>query len=84
MMPSGLKNALSTFQKFMHDVFHGFSEFYDICLDDILVFSKSFDQNLAYVKAVLHRLYDIQMQAKCSKCEFLCLSLYSLGHTFFC
>ena len=56
----------------MHDALRGLSDFADVYLDDILVFSKSVDQHLTYVKAVLQRLHDKQLQAKHSKCEFLC------------
>ena len=56
----------------MHDALCGLSDFSNIYLDDILVFSKSVDQHLTHVKAVLQQLRDKQLQAKHSKCEFLC------------
>ena len=56
----------------MHDALRGLSDFADVYLDDILVFSKSVDQHLTHVKAVLQWLRDKQLQAKHSKCEFLC------------
>ena len=56
----------------MHDALRGLSDFANVYLDDILVFSKSVDQHLTHVKAVLQRLRDKQLQAKHSKCEFLC------------
>ena len=55
----------------MHDALHGLSDFANIYLVDILVFSKSVDQHLTHVKAVLQRLRDKQLQAKHLKCEFL-------------
>ena len=55
----------------MHSV--GYLTFADVYLDDILVFSKSVEQHLTHVKAVLQWLCDKQLQAKRSKCEFLCL-----------
>ena len=42
----------------MHDAILGLSDFADVYLDDILVFSKSVDQHLTHVKAVLQRLRD--------------------------
>ena len=56
----------------MHDALLGLSDFANVYLDDILVFSKSVDQHLTNVKAVLQQLFDKQLQAKRSKCEFLC------------
>ena len=55
----------------MHDALRGLSDFANVYLNDILVFSKSVDQHLTHVKAVLQWLRDKQLQAKHSKCEFL-------------
>ena len=49
----GLTNAPSTFQWFIHEALRGMSDFYDVYLDDILVFSKSVPENLLHVWAVL-------------------------------
>ena len=54
----------------MHNAICGLSDFSDVYLDDILVFSKSVDQHLTHVKAVLQWLCDKQLPAKHSKCEF--------------
>ena len=55
----------------MHDAIRGLSDFANVYLDDILVLSKSVDQHITHVKAVLKWLHDKQLQAKHSKCEFL-------------
>ena len=55
----------------MHDALHGLSDFANVYIDDILVFSKSADQHLTHIKAVLQWLCGKQLQAKHSKCEFL-------------
>ena len=49
----GLNNASSTFQRFMHDALKGLSDFADVYLDYILVFSKSIPEHLEYVRTVL-------------------------------
>ena len=46
VMPFGLTNAPSTFQWFMHDALCGMSDFCDVYLDDILVFSKLVPEHL--------------------------------------
>ena len=46
VMPFGLSNAPSTFQRFMHKALHGMSDFCDVYVDDILVFRKSVPKHL--------------------------------------
>ena len=59
----------------MHDTLKGLSDFADVYLDDILVFSKSIPEHLEHVRTVLQRLHDKKLQAKRSKCDFLRSSL---------
>ena len=59
----------------MHDTLKGLSDFADVYLDDILVFSKSVPEHLEHVRTVLQRLRDKKLQAKRSKCDFLRSSL---------
>ena len=59
----------------MHDTLKGLSDFADVYLDDILVFSKSIPEHLEHVHTVLQCLCDKKLQAKRSKCDFLRSSL---------
>ena len=59
----------------MHNTLKGLSDFANVYLDDILVFSKSIPEHLEYVPTVLQRLFDKKLQAKRSKCDFLRSSL---------
>ena len=53
-MPFGLCNAPTTFMRVMNDVFHPFiDDFFIVYLDDIFVFSKSWDDHAIHVKKVL-------------------------------
>ena len=41
-----------------------------VCLDDILIFSKSHEEHVGHVRTVLERLQKYQYYCKLSKCEF--------------
>jgi len=41
VMPFGLKNAPSEFQNIMNDIFNPYTSFIIVCIDDVLIFSKS-------------------------------------------
>lgn len=81
VMPFGLCNAPSTFQRLMDLVLSGHQ--FDFCvvyLDDIVVFSKSFDEHLKHLKLVFDRLREANLTLKISKCKFGREKLPFLGH----
>lgn len=56
-MLSGLANVPSIFQSFMYEVFRGMlNHFIIVYIDDILIFSHSYDQHVSHVKQVLEKL----------------------------
>ena len=55
----------------MHNALRGLSNFVDVYLDDILVFSNSIPEHLEYVFTILQCLYDKKLQTKRIKCDFL-------------
>ena len=76
VMPFGLTNALASFQTYAHDCLYDFLNFFCIVfLDDILVFSKTLEEHVAYVKQVLSRLYNYGLTCNLKKCEFHASSL---------
>ena len=81
VLPMGLTNAPATFQHLMH---HTFREFLDRCvlvfLDDIVVYSRSLEDHVRDVRAVLQRLQDAGLYAKKSKCELFMHEIEFLGH----
>ena len=81
VMPFGLCNAPATFMRVMNDVFHPFiDDFFIVYLDDILVFSKSWDDHVIHVKKVFEILRKEKLYVKMSKCEFAKTSLVYLGY----
>ena len=51
-----------------------------VCLDNIIVFSKTKKDHLHHLRQVLETLQKHQLKAKPSKCEFLKEELLFLGH----
>ncbi|GBG73144.1 hypothetical protein CBR_g12861 [Chara braunii] len=81
VMPFGLTNAPATFQAAMT------TEFRDlldrsvlIYLDDILVYSRTLDEDIVHLRAVLDRLRLAKYKANLDKCEFAKQKLEYLGH----
>lgn len=81
VMPFGLTNALSTFQGLMNDVFRPYlRKCVLVFFGDILVYSKSLQDHLKHLKAVLGLLQQHQLYAKLSKCHFGCHEVKYLGN----
>jgi len=81
VMPFGLTNAPATFQRLMECVLAGLT--YEQCLiylDDVIVFSSSFDEHLRRLRNVFNALRKAHLQLKLSKCSFACTEVSYLGH----
>jgi len=59
VMPFGLKQAPSIFQRHMDETFKGFEKFCRIYVDDIIVFSDNDKDHTKHVTQVLDRCKDI-------------------------
>jgi hypothetical protein len=81
VMPFGLSNAPTTFQCVMNAVFAPFlRKFVIVFLDDILVYSPSWETHLVHLRQVLETLRNTKFFAKLSKCEFGKTAIHYLGH----
>ncbi len=81
IMPFGLANSPSVFQSFMNDIFRDMLDRRVLVyIDDILVFSDSFDEHIQHVRAVLRRLMQHQLYIKAEKCEFHQTQVAFLGY----
>ncbi|KAK3737368.1 hypothetical protein QZH41_002298 [Actinostola sp. cb2023] len=80
-MPMGLVNAPATFQRLMQTVF-GDQVFEKllICLDDIIVFSTTFEEHLTRLHSVFERLRAHGLKLKPKKCCLVRKEVRYLGH----
>ena len=69
VMPFGMSNSPATFNRLTRKVLKGLQ--YPVCfLDDILIYTESFEEHLLELKRVFERLRQAHLTAKPSKCEF--------------
>ncbi len=81
VMPFGLCNAPATFQRFMNDLMQGLHDTsLQVYMDDIIVFSNSFEKHLHDLDQVFERLASADLRVKGSKCLFAQAEVEFLGH----
>ena len=81
VMPFGLCNAPTTFQRLMEHVLTGLH--WVTCLvylDDIIIFSHNVQQHLKQLRDVFVRLKDAGLKVMSAKCHLLQSSVCYLGH----
>ena len=80
-MPFGLMNAPATFQCLMQSCLGNLHlQYCIIYLDDIIVFSKTPEENLVRLQAIFEKLKRAELKLKPSKYEFFRQELTYLGH----
>jgi hypothetical protein len=71
VVPFGLSNTPDVFMCLMNGVFRDYlDKFVIVFLDEILVYSKSKEENEQHLRMVLQVLRENQLYAKMSKCSF--------------
>lgn len=82
VLPAGLKNSPPTFQRIMNSIIgRGREHCCLIYLDDIIVFSRTFDDHLVHVEEVLEALHKHNFQLNPPKCDWFKSEMNYLGHT---
>lgn len=82
VMPQGLRNAPSSFQRIMYELL--VNSRWDFCLvyiDDILIFSKTFDEHLHHLNEILSVLENVDLKLNPQKCSIAKAEINYLGHT---
>ncbi|XP_070055953.1 uncharacterized protein [Nicotiana tomentosiformis] len=81
VMSFGLTNAPAIFMDLMNSLFQPYLDLFVIVfIDYILVYSRSEDELVDYLRAILQTLRDNKFYAKFYKCEFWLKSVEFLGH----
>jgi hypothetical protein len=81
VMPFGLTNAPATFQRLIDKTLREYiGEFVAVYLDDIMIYSKSFEEHIEHIEKVLIKLKEISTIIKLKKCKFGKRNIEFLGH----
>ena len=80
VMPFGLHSAPATFQRMINHVLRDCWSFARAYIDDIVVFSSSWEEHLTHLHKVLNCLQVANLTIKMSKCQFGRIKVHYLGH----
>ena len=80
VMPFGLNGAPATFQRMMDRLLRGLGDFAAAYLDDLVVYSSTWEEHLGHIRTVFGRLRDAGLTAKPKKCQFGMSQCVYLGH----
>ncbi len=79
-MPFGLVSPPSMFQRLMDHVLQGLHGFSTAYLDDILIYSDTWEEHVLHLTEVFGRLREAGLHIKEKKCNFVVNSCNYLGH----
>ena len=79
VMPFGLKNAPSEFQKIMNENFNPYTSFSIVYIDDVLIFSKDVDQHWKHLRTFLSIVKQNGLVISSKKIKLFQTSIQILG-----
>ncbi|CAA9999208.1 unnamed protein product, partial [Nesidiocoris tenuis] len=81
-MPFGIKVAPAVFQNAISGIIkrNGLSEFTANYLDDLLIFSRTFDEHLVHIQRLITAVFEDGFRFNFKKCTFAASSIQYLGH----
>ena len=75
-------NGPSTFQRTMHNLLgYGRLDYFIVYLDDILIFSRTFDEHKKHLNEILSILVKVNFQVNPDKCSIAVQEIDFLSHT---
>ncbi|CAF3544285.1 unnamed protein product [Rotaria sp. Silwood1] len=81
VLPQGLKNSPPSFQRLMLDLLSPCRQFALVYIDDIVIFSYTFEEHVKHLTQVLSILSSHNLQLNSSKCFILHRQIDYLSHT---
>ncbi|XP_065921959.1 uncharacterized protein [Magallana gigas] len=81
VMPFGMVNAPATFVRLVSKVLTGLDDFTEAFIDDIGIYSNTWEDHLEHLRTVFEALRKANLAARPAKCEFGFNELCFLGHT---
>ena len=79
-MPFGLYNRPASQQAYINDIIKEFlDKFVIYYLDNLLIYSKTYEEYVEYVKAILEKLREANLLIDIDKCEFYIQKVKYLG-----
>ena len=79
-MPFGLRNGPSVFQRLMDHLLHRDKEYSQVYIDDIAIFSATWEEHCEHISLVLSRLKKAGLTANPKKCMWAQTEVEFLGH----
>jgi len=80
-MPFGLCNASAMFQRLMNKILRSYiGKFVKVYLDDVIIHSRSKEEHIKHVRAVLQKIREANLKLKLSKCKWFKKELTFVGH----
>ena len=71
IIPFDLTNILTSFQAYINEILHMYLDvFYITFIDDILIYSKTFEEYIEYVHKVLKKFLEYDLYIKLEKYQF--------------
>ena len=80
VVPFGLAITVSTFQYLMCKVLTGLNHFVFTYLDNVLIFSKAWEEHLQHLNTLFNRFKTASLKIKLSKCQYFKTQLHYIGH----
>ena len=80
VMPFGLQGAPATIQRMMDVLLKRIREYADAYLDDLVIFSHTWEEHCKHLRAVFSRLREAGLTAKPAKCQLGMQQCVYLGH----